>query len=270
VEKGRELLHLAGHIRCVTAVAFSKDGRRIITGSLDRTARLWDAASTDQVAAWDEEERAAERSKQAFIRLREEQVAEQKRQRISQVRSDAGIITRWLILAPIALSTNQSGPEGLKWEQIRAEGAVTPKAGDIVTVGGNDLKWEEMIAVDFVIDFNALAKRITPRSVGYAVCYIWSEAEQHGLRMLLGSDDEAIVYLNGAKVHEASVQRSFLADQDHVPDLSLKAGLNVLVLKVVNEVGDWQASIRFTDAQDKPVHGIRVTLDPTEGFAQRP
>ena len=39
--------------------------------------------------------------------------------------------------------------------------------------------------------------------MAYAVCYIRSEAEQRGLRMLVGSDDEAKVYLNGKQVHEA-------------------------------------------------------------------
>jgi hypothetical protein len=47
-----------------------------------------------------------------------------------------------------------------------------------------------------------------------------------------------------------------------VPDISLEAGLNVLVFKVVNEFVDWKGSIRFTDAQGNPVKGIHVTLNP--------
>ena len=47
-----------------------------------------------------------------------------------------------------------------------------------------------------------------------------------------------------------------------MPDIALNAGLNVLVFKVVNEVGLWQGSIRFTDANGNPVKGIKVTLDP--------
>jgi hypothetical protein len=44
--------------------------------------------------------------------------------------------------------------------------------------------------------------------------------------------------------------------------VSLKAGLNVLVFKVVNELGPWQGSIRITAAAGQPLEGIRVTLDP--------
>ena len=56
---GRELLTLRGHRDGVFAVAFSPDGRRIVTGSDDGTAKIWEAAKPEQVAAWQQEERAA-------------------------------------------------------------------------------------------------------------------------------------------------------------------------------------------------------------------
>jgi WD40 repeat protein/tetratricopeptide (TPR) repeat protein/tRNA A-37 threonylcarbamoyl transferase component Bud32 len=44
VAKG-ESLGLLGHSNAVLAVAFSPDGRRILTGSVDQTAQLWDAGT---------------------------------------------------------------------------------------------------------------------------------------------------------------------------------------------------------------------------------
>jgi WD40 repeat protein/serine/threonine protein kinase len=41
----RPLRTLRGHLEEVTSVAFSPDGRRIVTGSWDQTAKVWDAAS---------------------------------------------------------------------------------------------------------------------------------------------------------------------------------------------------------------------------------
>jgi hypothetical protein len=191
--------------------------------------------------------------------LRSERIAEQERQRIARARNS---IQQWLVLAPIALATGQSGAEGLDLEQIEGESRLRPKAGEARSTGGGELKWREVALEDEEIDFNAILGKVTEHGVAYAVCYLRSEAEQRGLQMLVGSDDEAKVYLNGKQVHRSALVRQWDADQDTVPDLTLNAGLNVLVFKVVNETREWKGSIRFTDAQGHPVKGIKVTLDP--------
>ncbi|HXP63310.1 MAG TPA: hypothetical protein VN829_22605, partial [Dongiaceae bacterium] len=73
---------------------------------------------------------------------------------------------------------------------------------------------------------------------------------------------ESKVYLNGTQVYRFPFPRGFLPEQDAVSDITLNAGLNVLVFKVVNEDAGWTGAIRFTDAQGDPVKGISVTLDP--------
>jgi WD40 repeat protein len=260
---GASLLTLKGHSLGIRSVAFSPDGQRILSGSRDHTAKVWEAARPEQVAAWQEEERAASQHLAALERERtaeqERQTAEQERQRIVRARDS---IRQWLILAPIALATGQSGGEGLDIEQIAGEGQLRPKVGEARSIGGGELKWREVALTNEVIDFNALLGQETTQSVAYAVCYLRSEAEQRGVQILVGSDDEAKVYLNGKQVYKCPVARSFLAEEDKVPDIALNAGLNVLVFKVVNEALDWKGSIRFTDAQGNPVKGIKVTLDP--------
>jgi WD40 repeat protein len=54
----RELLTLRGHTDVIDCVAFSPNGLRIATGSRDRTVKIWEAASPQQVTAWQNEETA--------------------------------------------------------------------------------------------------------------------------------------------------------------------------------------------------------------------
>jgi len=253
---GQELLTLKGHNNVVRSVAFSSDGRRIVTGSYDQTAKVWEAPGSEQVAAWQQVDRAAAQALAARLR---ERTAEEERDMRARPRDS---IKQWLVLAPIPLAKIQSGVDGLDLDQIKGEGTLRPKAGEAASVGGVQLKWRQVATTNEVLDFNATLGKVTTQSVAYAVCYLRSEVAHRGLQMLVGSDDQSKVYLNGKEVYKCCVARAYYAEEDRVSDIALNAGLNVLVFKVVNETLDWQGSIRFTDAQKNPVKGIEPTLDP--------
>jgi hypothetical protein len=98
--------------------------------------------------------------------------------------------------------------------------------------------------------------------VGYAVAYIIADADLGALTLTLGSDDQVKVYLNGKEIHSNDEGRALEKDEDSVPGLSMKKGLNVLVVKVVNEEEDWAVSARFIDKDGKPVTGLKATTKP--------
>jgi hypothetical protein len=96
--------------------------------------------------------------------------------------------------------------------------------------------------------------------VAYAVCYLDADADQNDITMHVGSDDQAKVYLNGREAYRYSRLRHIARDEDSVGGLAFKRGVNVLVLKLVNETYDWKGCVRFTDKDGRPVQGLRVSL----------
>jgi WD40 repeat protein len=214
------------------------------------------ALKRNTAAGLDEAERLAGGNDELMMRVAAARAAEENPQRAGTY------IKQWLVLAPIALALGQSGAKGLDIEQIEGEGRLRPKAGRVRSVVGGDLKWREVTLTNEMIDFNAILGKVTEHSVAYAVTYIESEADRTGLVMLVGSDDQARIYLNQREIYRQPHPKSWELDRDTVPGIELKAGVNVLVFKVVNELGPWSGSVRFTDAQGNPVKGIKVTLDP--------
>jgi len=104
--------------------------------------------------------------------------------------------------------------------------------------------------------------RETPFSVAYAVCYLVSPAAQTGVVLRIGSDDQAKIFLNEREVYRSTKTQTWEPERNMVAGIELKAGLNVLVFKVVNEREGWVGSVRISDAAGQPVKGLRVTLDP--------
>jgi WD40 repeat protein/serine/threonine protein kinase len=253
---GIELLALKAGAAGIWSVACSPDGHRIVTGTEDGIARIWEAATPQQVAAWQTEEKAL--TEQLAVR-RSEEARAAARERALRVR-DPGAIKEWLLLAPMGFG--RRGAEVLDEEQVPAEASLRPRAGERVKVGEAERVWRPIQLEDYLIDFNALLGEQTELSVGYAVCYIRSDTAQAGLIMKVGSDDAAKVYLNGKEIHQWRGNRVWLPDQDEVRGVELKAGLNVLVFKVLNWQRYWKGSIRFSDSAGQPLKGIRVTLDP--------
>ncbi|HRF94339.1 MAG TPA: hypothetical protein PLZ51_04055, partial [Aggregatilineales bacterium] len=50
---GEEIRRFEGHTDMVTSLAFSGDGTQLLTGSLDRTLRLWDVATGDEIRVFE-------------------------------------------------------------------------------------------------------------------------------------------------------------------------------------------------------------------------
>jgi dipeptidyl aminopeptidase/acylaminoacyl peptidase len=242
---GRELLTLKGHAGAVV-VSWSPDGARLATGSLDGTAKVWDAAGAAAVQQWARQDRAVQ------------DLLESNDFRGPRAQ---GFLQTWLLLLPLPFASGETGKQALDRPQLPGEASLRPRPGERVTVGGQPRLWQEHQSSRAVVDFNAVLGRVAERSVAYAVCYLESDRERDDLWLQVGSDDQAKVYLNGREIYRIRQPRS-LWTLDPVGPVGLKRGINVLLVKVVNETEQWEACARLVDDAGRPAQGLRVRLTP--------
>jgi hypothetical protein len=170
-----------------------------------------------------------------------------------------GFIRSWLVLAPIAIS-GESGATEIDRDFLKGEGTVTPKAGDKVTVGSTELTWRAHQTSDYFIDFlQSFGKERGEYVAGYAVAYVIAD-EAMPVTLALSTNDQGKAWLNGKEVFKFTDTRVLEKDTDRV-DVTLAKGQNVLVLKVINEVNNWQACARFLKG-GAPVTKIRIAQAP--------
>jgi hypothetical protein len=171
-----------------------------------------------------------------------------------------GFIRNWLVLAPIAIE-GESGADEIDKEMIAGEAAITPKAGDKVTARGKELTWTAHKTDDYFIDFlKSFGKERGEYVAGYAVAYITASAEMK-VTLALSTNDQGKAWLNGKPVFRFADTRTLEKDTDRV-DVTLVKGQNVLVLKVINEVNNWQGCARFL-INGAPVKDISIAAAPS-------
>lgn len=174
-----------------------------------------------------------------------------------------GFIRNWVVLAPIPLrgqTGTQSGAEDINFEFLKGEASLRPKADEQVTVGGKPMTWKAHKTSDYFIDFRASFDPNGGEYVaGYAAAYVIADAPM-SVTLALSTNDQGKAWLNGKEVFKFEETRVLEKDTDKVP-VSLVQGQNVLVLKVINEVNNWQACARFLRGE-APVTNLKISLAP--------
>jgi hypothetical protein len=95
--------------------------------------------------------------------------------------------------------------------------------------------------------------------VAYAVCYLHTEAARPELRLSLrGKDESARVYLNGRPVLDNRPG----AGGNTAASITLAAGANVLVAKIINKRRMWRWCLELTDKDGRPASDVQVRNTP--------
>ena len=165
-------------------------------------------------------------------------------------------VTRWLVLGPFTFAEDDFGGDQ---QQAAAASEFMP---DEQCLNGTqeapaETAWTEkqFEATDSPgqIDLDAMYDS-ADHAAAYAVAWLHSAEEITDARLLMGSDDYIVVWINGKKVHTYDTERrAGEADQDTIEGIVLKKGYNRVVVKCVDVVLGWNFFFRLTDKAGKAI-----------------
>ena len=169
-----------------------------------------------------------------------------------QVLHASPYVKRYMILGPFPKTDIDTIDELLQAEgQLDLEKTYTG-------IDGKVAHWQEATArADGFLD---LRRNLDPNpmTVGYTLAYVYAPKATDTV-MLIGSDDEIAVWLNGTEIHRKSINAGATADADAVP-CQLKAGWNTVLCQKVDLGWSWGLYLRFTDADGV----LRYAIHPAE------
>ena len=127
-----------------------------------------------------------------------------------------------------------------------------------IGIDGKPVRWQEATSradgyLDLRKDFSP-----TPQTVGYTLVFVHAPKTTDSV-MLIGSDDEIAVWLNGTEIHRKSIDAGASADADAVP-CQLKAGWNTVLCQKIDLGWSWGLYLRFTDAD----RVLKYATQPTD------
>ncbi|MCX6939284.1 MAG: hypothetical protein NTX09_00875 [Verrucomicrobia bacterium] len=173
-----------------------------------------------------------------------------------------GFIRDWLVLAPLPIAES-SGADALDKKQFAEEASPAAKEGALQKLAGKELAWAKVASSTFYVDFKELHPSKSEQVIAWAVAYVVATTEKSGLTLKMNSNDQGKAYLNGKELVKFTDARTLEKDaEDTAADVTLKKGVNVLVLKVVNEENNWQGSVRFLDKAGQPVTDVKIETKP--------
>jgi len=152
----------------------------------------------------------------------------------------------WLVLGPF----DNTG--GLGFSKV-----YPPEEEIAVQVTYQGMAWMQAKdeAIDAYIDLHKMFKD-NQWKVAYALARVTSPTERE-VQLRVGSDDDVKLWLNGEEILSKNVPRSAEIDQDIV-SVTLKSGINDILVKVCNRTVDWGFYLRITDMAGNPYNDLQL------------
>ena len=173
---------------------------------------------------------------------------------------------------PNRLAPNNKGRPGLDTDYLGAIGGEAQarlEPTTTVTLGGRAVTvFDATLDSASTLDFTRLFGTDTDAKTAYAYAE-WAVDKPQKALAVFGSDDAAVVWLNGRKVHHIARDRALNLDSDRF-DLPLQAGANRLLVKVDNGTGYWGFALRVFDGEGQRRFWARDVRRHLESFQPVP
>ncbi|MBQ2337275.1 MAG: hypothetical protein II381_13245, partial [Victivallales bacterium] len=165
---------------------------------------------------------------------------------LALISENVGKVMRWQVSPAYRV-------DGKDYLQLQNIEFAPEKADEAATV-----KWKVANA-DKTGKVNLLAAVENANQVtAYARCIIHVAAATKA-QIMLGSDDAAKVWLNGALIENVNVPRAYTANEDKMK-VELKAGDNVLLVKIGQGGGQWELGAKVAAEDGGPLEGMVLTI----------
>ncbi|MFT5367038.1 MAG: hypothetical protein ACI8V2_001996 [Candidatus Latescibacterota bacterium] len=129
-------------------------------------------------------------------------------------------------------------------------------AGSFTGIGGKAITWKPTETREDGLLRIGMAFPEAPRyAVAYALTYVYSKNARLA-DVLVGSDDQVAVWINGKEVHRNNFSRGAFPDSDIVP-CELDAGWNEVLCKIGQNGGGWGLYLRFNDPDGSLKYGLK-------------
>jgi hypothetical protein len=175
---------------------------------------------------------------------------------LARVAEVEGYVTDWLVAGPY----EQAGKRGNELLDV----VFAPELPEAPAVEWRPQARAEDAERHWHIDLAANKTVAGNDRAAYLLTHLHVPAAQRA-RLELGSDDGLKVWLNGECVHTHDVLRGCAQKQDVVV-ADLRAGWNVILLKVTNAGGGWGAALRVRGEDGGSVAGLRVRAEPVPAW----
>jgi hypothetical protein len=177
-----------------------------------------------------------------------------------------GFIHRWHVLEPVPVAPRLTEPavqEALKLAALPDVAGAPPSDGAEVTVNGAAVKWHALETSNYTVNLYHFAwalSKPTSNVLFWVETTVESPAEMPGVRLAIGSNAASRWWLNGEPVIALNDDRQAVIDDGVSRRLTLRKGRNVIRAAIINGGGATDFCARFLDANDRPIQGLRVTL----------